>query len=887
VNEPPNLTGFRVGVYVVQSPVGSGGMGTVYRALDTKLNRPAAIKFLTDDFADPATRRRFQREAQTASALNHPHILTVLDAGEMDGRQYLVTELVDGGTFREWIHGQHDWRETVELLTGVADGLAVAHEAGILHRDIKPENILITKSGYAKLADFGLAKPRDVAVGEDSVTVTDLRTRAGVIVGTTPYMSPEQAIGRAIDGRSDIFSFGIVLYEALKGRRPFTGPTPPDVLDAILRATPEPLPETVPVELRSIVTKALEKDPAIRFQSMREVVADLRRLLRHSSETAPVRPQAGNRLKQHRLAIAAAAFGVMILAAAVVYVVVDRAQPSRPATLQYTQLTNFADSAVQPALSPDGRMLTFVRGQDPTLFNPGQVYVKLLPDGEPVSITRDDAVKMGPKFSPDGTRIAYASAIGGPAPLFTTWVVPVLGGQPQRLISNAEGLTWINSPGEPPRVLFSELRAHGNGMLLVTSTESRADTRQVYSPQPEGGMAHRSYLSPDRKWVLAAEMDAAWLPCRLLPLDGSSPGKPVGPAPAQCTDAAWSPDGKWMYFSTNPGTGTHIWRERYPDGAPEQVTFGVTEEHGIHFAPDGRSFVTSIGSSQSTIWVHDTAGTRQITSEGYAFRPAISPDAHKVYYLVRGNSTDSFISGGLWFTDLQSGERQRVLPDFEMQSYSISADGQRIVFVDGRTPLGIWSAPLNAQTAPRRLSTLATFAVHFGKPGELVFGAEDKDGSPGIFRIGEDGSDLQRMTDTPNMIAFDASRDGRFVIVQDAEQWGSLKLYPRGTGNPIIVCGSCSSPQGTDPGPPDMNWSPDGKFLYLKFDGSTYAVPLAAGQPLPKIPAKGFQSKQEVAGLPGARLVSDEANVFTGPNPSIYAFTKVTTQRNIYRVPVP
>jgi eukaryotic-like serine/threonine-protein kinase len=889
VKESPNLTGLRVGVYVVQAPVGSGGMGTVYRALDTKLNRPVAIKFLTDDLADPAARGRFQREAQTASALNHPHILTVLDAGDLDGRQFLVTELVDGGTFRDWMSGRHDWREIVELLTGVADGLAAAHEAGILHRDIKPENILITKSGYGKLADFGLAKLREVAAAEDSVTVADMRTRAGIVVGTTPYMSPEQAIGRAVDPRSDIFSFGTVLYEALSGHRPFTGPSQPDVLDAILRATPEPLPDRVPIELRSTVAKALEKDPAIRFQSMREVVAELRRLLRHSSETSAARPEAVRRFRRGRLAIAGGITAVVILgaAAATRYVVGDPTRGSQPASVQYTQLTNFADSAVQPSLSPDGKMLTFIRGDDPTLFNPGQVYVKLLPDGEPVPLTHDDAVKMGPKFSPDGSRIAYASAVGGPAPLFTTWVVPVLGGQPQRLLTNAEGMTWINSPGEPPRVLFSELREHGNGMLLATSTESRAETRQVYSPRLESGMAHRSYVSPDRRWVLAAEMEGAWLPCRLIPFDGSSPGKPVGPAPAQCTDAAWSPDGKWMYFSTNPGTGTHVWRQRFPDGTPEPVTFGVTEEHGIHFAPDGRSFVTSIGASQSTVWIHTGAGTRQLTSEGYAFRPAISPDARKVYYLVRGNSTDSFISGGLWSTDLQSGEKQRVLPDFDIQNYSISPDGQRIAFVDGRATLGIWIAPLNAQTAPHRLSTLPTFAVHFSKPGELVFGAVEKDGSLAIERIGEDGSGMQKMTDTPNGITFDASRDGRFVIAQDSEQWGSLKLYPRGTGAPVVVCGSCSPPQGTDPKPPDMNWSPDGKFLYLKFDGSTFAIPLSTGQLFPKMPDKGFQSKKEVAALPGARLVSDEPNVFPGPDPSIYAFTKVTTQRNIYRVPVP
>ena len=148
-------------------------------------------------------------------------------------------------------------------------------------------------------------------------------------------------------------------------------------------------------------------------------------------------------------------------------------------------------------------------------------------------------------------------------------------------------------------------------------------------------------------------MDArSWLPCRLVPFDGSSAGTPVGPAPAQCTDAAWSPDGKWMYFSANTGSGVHIWRQRFPDGTPEQVTFGVTEEEGIHFAPDGRSFVTSIGTSQSTVWVHDSRGDRQITSEGFAFLPSISPDGKKLYYLVRAGGVRNWISGGLWVADL-------------------------------------------------------------------------------------------------------------------------------------------------------------------------------------------------------------------------------------------
>src|SRR5688572_10728662 len=260
-------TGTKLGTYEIIVPIGAGGMGEVYRALDTKLNRPVAVKLLSEEFADVEERRRFQREAQTASSLNHPHIVTVHDAGEFEGRQYLVTELVDGGTFRDWAGGaKRGWRQKIELLTGVADGLAAAHDAGILHRDIKPENILITRTGYAKLADFGLAKVQEfVRSDELTRTVTLAGTREGSILGTAAYMSPEQASGRPLDARSDVFSFGIVLYEALAGRRPFTGPTMPDVLYAILHVPPAPLPPEVPARLRLIVEKALEKEPADRF----------------------------------------------------------------------------------------------------------------------------------------------------------------------------------------------------------------------------------------------------------------------------------------------------------------------------------------------------------------------------------------------------------------------------------------------------------------------------------------------------------------------------------------------------------------------------------------------------------------------------------------------
>src|SRR6185369_8653464 len=216
------VSGAQIGAYRLESQLGEGGMGTVYLALDTKLNRPVAIKFLSDDLADAAARRRFQREAQMASSLNHPHILTVLDVGELGGRQYLVTEFIDGGTLKDWAKAEnHSWRQVVDLLTGVADGLAAAHGAAILHRDIKPTNILVAKNGYAKLADFGLAKLDEDKQPDTTGTLTEGRTRPGVVLGTIAYMSPEQASGKKLDARSDIFSFGVVLYELLAGKKPF------------------------------------------------------------------------------------------------------------------------------------------------------------------------------------------------------------------------------------------------------------------------------------------------------------------------------------------------------------------------------------------------------------------------------------------------------------------------------------------------------------------------------------------------------------------------------------------------------------------------------------------------------------------------------------------
>jgi serine/threonine-protein kinase len=288
------IIGRDVGAYRVLNVLGSGGMGVVYKALDAKFNRTVAIKFLSGTLTDTEGRRRFLREAQTASSLNHPHILTVHDIGEIDGRQYLVTEFVDGGTLRDWRSAtKRSWQEIADLMLGVADALAVAHEAGIVHRDLKPANILVSKSGYAKLADFGLAKVRPSGDAGRDTADPSVATRSGAILGTIGYMAPEQLLGGAADARSDIFAFGVVLHEMLSGRRPFAAANTLEELQRTVHGTPDPLADTVPRPLRDIVERAIQKLPQDRYPSMRDMLADLRRVARPSAldvaTTMPVR----------------------------------------------------------------------------------------------------------------------------------------------------------------------------------------------------------------------------------------------------------------------------------------------------------------------------------------------------------------------------------------------------------------------------------------------------------------------------------------------------------------------------------------------------------------------------------------------------------------------
>lgn len=361
------------------------------------------------------------------------------------------------------------------------------------------------------------------------------------------------------------------------------------------------------------------------------------------------------------------------------------------AHVEFTQLTDFPDSVHSPALSKDGKLLAFIRGGNHGwVGEPGELYLKILPSGQPFALTHDGKLKLAPTFTPDNSRIVYTS--DG----WASYSVPVMGGAPALFMRNTSDVTWIG----PKRILFSEIKDLPR-MAVVTATQGRADERDVYLPASRQGMAHFSYLSPDKKWVLVVEMltNIGWIQCRLVPFDGSSRGTPVGPPGSSCTAVAWSPDGRWMYFAARVQGESHLWRQRFPDGTPEQLTSGLDEEQGVIADPDGQSLITAVVTSQSTVWFHDENGDRPVSVEGYAYRPQVTDGGTKVYYLVRRGTKASFPIGELWSRDLTSGRNERVLPDFLVRFFQVSRNGSQVVFdsfdPQGRSAFG-WPVQMEA-----------------------------------------------------------------------------------------------------------------------------------------------------------------------------------------------
>ena len=854
------------GAFRIVSLLGAGGMGEVYRAHDAKLGRDVAIKTLPAEFArDPERLARLRREARTLASLNHPNIASIYGLEEAGGLDCLVMELVEG----EALRGPLAMAQALDFARQIADALEAAHDKGIIHRDLKPANVKVTPQGKVKVLDFGLAKAvLGAQSGHDlsQVSAGASHSLEGHIIGTPGYMSPEQARGQQVDQRTDIWAFGCVLYELLTGKRAFQRDTLPETIEAVLTREPDwqALPAKIPAKIRKLLGWCLQKDPARRLES----IGEARRIIERTR----------NGRSRWRIAAAAGAAFAVVAASAAVW----SRSPVRPSDQsKWVQLTKFSDSVSQPALSPDGRTVAFIRGAS-TFFGRGQIYVKILPDGEPVQLTHDELAKMSPAFSPDGTRVAYTTVNANFE--WDTWTVPVLGGEPQLMLKNASGLVWTG----PQKIQFSEIRM-GVHMAVVASDENRMNERSIYIPPDEPDMAHRSYLSPDGNWVLLVEMDIdhLWEPCRVVPANGSSSGMKVGPPGGGCTFGAWSADGKWMYLTSNAVSGNHIWRQRFPDGKPEQITAGPTEEEGISMAADGRSLVTAVSLQNASLWVHDSNGERQISLEGNAASTMFTPDGKKLLYRIVREPPSEFQfyrdSGQVMIADLRTGHSEPLVPGLQVLNFDISRDGQQVVMEapDSKGRPRLWLAALDRSSPPRQIPNVEGGDPRFAPDGSVYFrhneGASTVAGSLGfIYSVRPDGSGLRKAIDAPVNNFYAVSPDGRWV-----EAWAPLPGNGPAKGQVFSLEGKPAVTVGGK-----FGWAGGGATIGFDWAPYVFYVPLAPGRVLPGIPAGGFHSDEEIATLPGVRKIEGQ-QVVVGPSPDVYAFYRGTIQRNLYRIPIP
>jgi serine/threonine protein kinase len=409
--------GARLGPYEILSALGSGGMGEIYRARDPRLGRDVAIKVLPAEFSVDADRlRRFEQEARAAAALNHPNILTVHEIGTPDGQPYIVSELLDGQTLRAALgHGALPVKKAIEYASQICQGLAAAHERGIVHRDLKPENVFVTKDGRIKILDFGLAKLSEVAVVGASATMmaTRAETSPGLVVGTIGYMSPEQVRGHPVDHRSDIFSFGSILYEMLSGARLFTSDTAGDTLSAILVKDPPELTigrGGISPGVQRILRYCLEKQPERRFQSVTDVAFALEAVMvtTESPVAAARAPDRRGRWTMPLVLTATAVVAALIGVTAAMRWTGRRGTPAATdhvSLVEVARLTHDVGFSDWPSWSPVGTVFAFSSNRSGNF----EVYVRRVESGQDVNITNDPADDVQPAFSPDGTSIAFVS----------------------------------------------------------------------------------------------------------------------------------------------------------------------------------------------------------------------------------------------------------------------------------------------------------------------------------------------------------------------------------------------------------------------------------------------------------------------------------------------
>lgn len=689
--------GSTLGHYVIQRSLGAGGMGVVFEAMDQKLHRKVAIKTLAPGAIDEESRRRFMREAQAASALNHPNIVTVYEVGQESGTDFIVMECIVGQTLRQAIGKKGlPLGAALSYAIQMADALAAAHEAGIVHRDFKPGNVMITERGLVKVLDFGLAKQNRLPGGDNTAEMS--LTQEGHAVGTVFYMSPEQAQGKNVDARSDLFSFGSVLYEMLTGARAFHGESDIGTLAAVLERQPVPIGQlspNVPPPLQRLISKCMEKKPHNRWQSMQDVKLLLEDVSKDLS-APPAKPKVSAVRPAWWIPTMALVSGVLLTVA--VYPFFRSIEPAKPDPV-YKMLTATNGLNDYPALSKDGRFLAF--SSDRSGEDNLDIWLQQMGAREPIRLTKDAADESDPAFSPDGTRIAFRSEKDGGG----IYVVPTLGGDPILLVPGgrnprfspdgrwiaywagradaalSKGSTAvfiIDAAGGQPRAIHAEMGAAfypawspGSDRLLVFGFKDSEEQYDYWALPVDGGEATKTggYPSLQKQGLigvvqLGAEWPFVWL--------GSPSSHVLFERTLGDSSNLWEADltargvftSRARHITQGPGRQAHpAWasatdvdRVAFSDQVANYDVWSIPVD-ATRGRPTGE--MTRLTSSISTEWT-----------------PSITSDGRKLLYLTS--------SSGEWvlvLKDLESGHaRALITSQTLLSSARISGDGRRVVY---------------------------------------------------------------------------------------------------------------------------------------------------------------------------------------------------------------
>jgi len=718
------MIGRQLGHFRITDAIGAGGMGVVYKATDLRLQRTVALKLLPPEVsADSERRSRLEREARAASALNHPNVVTVHEIASADGVDFIAMEYVEGKALNGVIARGLAIEEALRYAAQIGEALAAAHAGGIVHRDLKPSNVIVRPDGQVKVLDFGLAKRvrSEGALSAAPTLSADPITAAGTLAGTLAYMSPEQAEGKLLDARSDIFSFGVVLYEMLTGRRPFQGRSDAQVLSAILRDTPPParsLRKDLPEGLDRILTKALDKERDARYPHMTDVLADLKRL-----SLGPITAAKTGSLAATQKWRVAWALGVAAVLALGVRASLRLRTGGSEARLQFRLLSTFPGSHRAPSLSPDGRLVAFIDAARDT----PQVWVKPLGEGDPLQITSGEVAAGRPRWSPKGDQIVFERRRQG------IWSVPPLGGTPRQILEKGSCPNFFPD-GE--RLVFDRSRE------LWTARIDGSDPRRVEGV-PDNFYSfylnHCAAVSPDGTRL--AYFQPQWGPHGdfwIIPASGGTPRRLTFDV-CQGGGVVFSRDGRSVILSSSRAGGQTLWRVPVDGGAPEPITTGAGEDVEPELAADARTLVYANARHSYAVMVLDTktGAQREVLERRTLTNGAVfSRDGSRIAFFANTEENEQIFTVGTDGRDVR--QVTRGLPGVYIMP-RFSPDGSHLYFFTNTPPSfrRVASAGGNPQTLVEGWLWGTVMGGWIDPAGQRVAYTESEKGTPRAARLRE------------------------------------------------------------------------------------------------------------------------------------------------------